>query len=57
MINKDLNIDILNSEYNKNKPNYIVIDNLFDDSFIKECETEFLAIENIKTFIKINNLS
>ncbi len=54
MINKDLNIDILSGEYSKNKPNYIVIDKLFDDSFIKECETEFLAIENTE-FIKYSN--
>lgn len=54
MINKSLNIEKLSIDYNNNTPNYVVIDRLFDNNFIKECEKEFMTIDD-NEFIKYSN--
>lgn len=46
MLNLNLDIEKIKLEYSKNKPNYVVIDNLFDTDFIKDCEAEFLKISD-----------
>jgi hypothetical protein len=50
IINKNLNIEEIRAEYLKNKPNYVVIENLFNMDFIKNCEEEFLNITDDNFF-------
>jgi Rps23 Pro-64 3,4-dihydroxylase Tpa1-like proline 4-hydroxylase len=54
MFNKDTQKETLAKSYASSNPNYVVIDNLFDEDFIKECEQEFLKISR-EDFIKYSN--
>jgi hypothetical protein len=46
MLNQELDIDKIKLQFSNNKPNYVVIENLFDTEFIKQCEREFLQISD-----------
>ncbi len=53
MINP-INIEQLKSQFINNNYKYIVIDGLFDESFIKKCESEFLNMSD-SDFIRYSN--
>ena len=44
MINPSLNLEVLKEEFLSSEAKYVVIDGLFDPSFIKKCEGEFMNI-------------
>ncbi len=46
MINTKLDLEKLRKDFLDNNPNYIVIENLFETDFIKNCEKEFLEISD-----------
>lgn len=54
MINKNLNIKDLKEKFLANNPKFVVIDNLFDEKYIKDCEKEFLTISK-EDFIHYSN--
>ena len=39
MINPDLNIEDLREEFLSSESKYVIVDGLFDESFVKKCET------------------
>ena len=46
MINQSLNIEKISEEYQSSSARYVVIQDLFDKNFIKQCENEFLNISD-----------
>lgn len=53
MINK-IDVDELKKQFIQNDRRYVIIDNMFDSSFIKECESEFKDL-NEDDFVKYSN--
>ena len=54
MINQNTSIKEAKNNYTQETPKYVIIDDLFDQSFIKECQDEFLNIEE-SGFIRYSN--
>lgn len=50
MINPSLDIQKIKNEFLNSSPNYVVIEDLFDEEFIKDCENEFLLIDDSNFF-------
>ncbi len=46
MINPDLNLEELREKFLSSKAKYVIIDDLFDPTLIRKCETEFMKIQD-----------